>query len=70
MFHPCLLRYSQMADDSLRLLTLQEQMERELENKYTFAGLNVNETMSYLLQIGLGKRAEKIRNDWKVPDKR
>ncbi|KAJ9095730.1 hypothetical protein QFC20_006597 [Naganishia adeliensis] len=59
-----------MADDSLRLLTLQEQMERELENKYTFAGLNVNETMSYLLQIGLGKRAEKIRNDWKVPDKR
>lgn len=63
-------RYPQMADDSLRLLTLQEQMERELENKYTFAGLNVNETMSYLLQIGLGKRAEKIRNDWKVPDKR
>lgn len=59
-----------MADDSLRLLTLQEQMERELENKYIFAGLNVNETMSYLLQIGLGKRAEKIRSDWKVPDKR
>lgn len=59
-----------MAEDSLRLLTLQEQMERELENKYTFAGLNVNETMSYLLQIGLGKRAEKIRSEWKVPDKR
>lgn len=60
----------QMAEDSLRLLTLQEQMERELENKYSFAGLNVNETISYLLQIGLGKRAEKIRSDWKVPDKR
>lgn len=59
-----------MAEDSLRLLTLQEQMERELENKYTFSGLNVNETMSYLLQIGLGKRAEKIRSEWKVPDKR
>jgi hypothetical protein len=59
-----------MAEDSLRLLTLQEQMERELENKYTFLGLNVNETMSYLLQIGLGKRAEKIRSEWKVPDKR
>ena len=59
-----------MAEDSLRLLTLQEQMERELENKYTLAGLNVNETMSYLLQIGLGKRAEKIRSEWKVPDKR
>jgi hypothetical protein len=59
-----------MAEDSLRLLTLQEQMERELENKYSFVGLNVNETMSYLLQIGLGKRAEKIRSDWRVPDKR
>jgi hypothetical protein len=59
-----------MAEDSLRLLTLQEQMERELENKYSFVGLNVNETMSYLLQIGLGKRAEKIRSEWKVPDKR
>lgn len=59
-----------MAEDSLRLLTLQDQMERELENKYSLVGLNVNETMSYLLQIGLGKRAEKIRSDWKVPDKR
>lgn len=59
-----------MAEDSLRLLTLQEQMERELENKYSFVGLNVNETISYLLQLGLSKRAEKIRSDWKVPDKR
>lgn len=60
----------QMAEDSLRLLTLQEQMERELDHKYILSGLNVNETMSYLLQIGLGKRAEKIRSEWKVPDKR
>lgn len=59
-----------MAEDSLRLLTLQEQMERELDHKYILSGLNVNETMSYLLQIGLGKRAEKIRSEWKVPDKR
>jgi hypothetical protein len=60
----------QMAEESLRLLTLQEQMERELEHKYAFSGLTLNGTLSHLLRIGLGKRAEKIRSDWRVPDQR
>ena len=45
-------------------------MERDLENRYKLIGLSLNDTMSELLRIGLGKRAEKVRSDWKVYDKR
>lgn len=59
-----------MAEDAHRLLILQQAYERELEHKYTLAGLSVNDTISSLLVSGFGKRADKIRSDWKVPDKR
>ncbi len=59
-----------MAEDAHRLLSLQLAYERELEHKFTFAGLSVNELISRLLLEGFGKRAEKVRADWKVSDKR
>jgi hypothetical protein len=59
-----------MAEDAHRLLSLQLAYERELENKFQFAGLSVNDFMSRLLAEGLGKRAERVRVDWKVADKR
>jgi len=45
-------------------------MERDLENRYKLVGLTLNDTLAELLRIGLGKRAEKLRSDWKVADKR
>jgi hypothetical protein len=59
-----------MADDAHRLLSLQLAYERELDNKFSFAGLSVNDFLFRLLSEGFGKRAEKVRADWKVPDKR
>jgi hypothetical protein len=48
----------------------QQIMEKELENRYKLVGMSLNDTLAELLRIGLGKRAEKLRSDWKVPDKR
>jgi hypothetical protein len=59
-----------MAEDAKRLLSLQMAYERELGHKFVFAGLSVNDFIYTLLCEGLGKRAEKVRADWRVPDKR
>jgi len=59
-----------MAEDAHRLLSLQLAFERELENKFAFAGLSINDFIFRLLTEGFGKRAERVRVDWKVPDKR
>jgi hypothetical protein len=59
-----------MIEDAHRLLSFQLAQERELDNKYKFAGLSVDQFISRLLIEGFSKRAEKVRNDFKVPDKR
>jgi hypothetical protein len=59
-----------MADDAHRLLSLQQAYERELDYKFSFAGLSVNDFIFALLTSGFGKRAERVRADWKVGDKR
>lgn len=59
-----------MAEDAKRLLSLQLAYERELEHKFSFAGLSVNDFIFTLIAEGFGKRAEKVRADWRVPDKR
>ena len=61
---------NQMAEDAKRLLALQIAYEKELEYKFQFAGLSVNDFIYTLLSEGFGKRAEKVRADWRVPDKR
>ena len=57
-------------DESVRLLTLQEQLEKECDGKVTFFGLSVNETIKMCTMNGMSKRADKIKTDFKVPDKR
>ena len=59
-----------MLDESVRLLTLQQQLEKEADGKIAFYGLSVNETIRTCLTSGMGKRADKIKSDFKVPDKR
>lgn len=59
-----------MMDENVRLLTFQQQLEKESDGKITFFGLSVSETIRICLLNGMGKRAEKVRSDFKVPDKR
>jgi hypothetical protein len=61
---------TQMMDESSRLLTMQEQLEKEADGKVTFFGLSVNETIRTCLLNGMSKRADKVKTDFKVPDKR
>jgi hypothetical protein len=59
-----------MMDESARLLTLQQQLEKETDGKITFFGLSVSETIRACLLNGMSRRADKIKSDFKVPDKR
>ena len=57
-------------DESVRLLATQQQLEKEGDGKIAFYGLSVNETIRTCLVNGMAKRADKIKSDFKVPDKR
>lgn len=57
-------------DESVRLLTLQQQLEKESDGKIAFFGLSINETLRTCIVNGMAKRADKIKSDFKVPDKR
>jgi hypothetical protein len=59
-----------MMDESARLLTFQQQLEKESDGKIIFFGLSVNETIRTCLLNGMSKRADKVKSDFKVPDKR
>jgi hypothetical protein len=59
-----------MTDESARLLTFQLQLEKEADRKITFFGLSVTETIRTCLLNGMSRRADKVKLDFKVPDKR
>ncbi|KAJ7064984.1 vacuolar assembling/sorting protein VPS16 [Mycena amicta] len=61
---------SKMMDESARLLTLQQQLEKETDGKVAFFGLSISESIRMCVTHGLSKRADKIKADFKVPDKR
>jgi vacuolar protein sorting-associated protein 16 len=57
-------------DESARLLAVQQQLEKETDGKISFFGLSVNETIRTCLLNGMSKRADKVKSEFKVPDKR
>lgn len=60
----------QMMDESARLLMLQQQLEKESDGKVEFFGASVNETIRRCILNGMSKRADKVKTDFKVPDRR
>ncbi|KAG7441120.1 vacuolar protein sorting-associated protein 16 [Guyanagaster necrorhizus] len=61
---------AKMMDEYARLLTFQQQLEKEGDGKISFFGLSINETIRTCLLNGMSKRADKTKADFKVPDKR
>ncbi|CCL98206.1 uncharacterized protein FIBRA_00200 [Fibroporia radiculosa] len=61
---------AKMMDEYSRLLTTQQQLEKEADGKLSFFGLSVNDTIRTCLVNGMAKRADKLKTDFKVPDKR
>lgn len=60
----------QMMDENLRLLSFQLELEKDVDHKVKFVGLSVSETIKLCLVNGLSKKAERVRKEWNVPDKR
>ncbi|KAI0052144.1 vacuolar assembling/sorting protein VPS16 [Auriscalpium vulgare] len=61
---------AKMMDEYGRLLAFQQQLEKETSDKIQFFGLSVDETIRVCLLNGMAKKADKIKSDFKVPDKR
>lgn len=57
-------------DEYSRLLAFQQTLEKESADKIEFFGLSVDETIKKCLLNGMSKRADKLKSDFKVPDKR
>ena len=57
-------------DESARLLAFQQILENDTDGRVKFVGLSINETIVRCIPAGLHKRVDKLRADWKVPDKR
>ncbi|TPX34404.1 hypothetical protein SmJEL517_g02979 [Synchytrium microbalum] len=55
-------------EEDIKLLQTQIQLERD--TNHTFVGLTVSETIFKTLLLGQGTRGQKIKTDFKVPDKR
>ncbi|GAA5978072.1 hypothetical protein JCM11641_006619 [Rhodosporidiobolus odoratus] len=60
---------TKMLDDHLRLLAFQQSLESDFPGK-KIVGLSINDTIRACIVNGLEKTAEKVKSDFKVPDKR
>ncbi|KAF8556045.1 vacuolar assembling sorting protein VPS16 [Imleria badia] len=61
---------AKMMDESARLLAMQQQLEKDSDGKVEFFGKSVSETIRTCLMNGMGKKADKVKSEFKVPDKR
>ena len=55
-------------EDTTNLLALQAQLEQELHD--TFIGLSVNHTIKKLIQARQSAKLQKLRKDYRIPEKR
>ncbi|GAA5897547.1 hypothetical protein JCM6882_003513 [Rhodosporidiobolus microsporus] len=60
---------AKMLDDHVRLLVFQQSLEQDNPGK-AFVGLSVNGTVRACVLNGLEKKAEKVKKEWGVTDKR
>jgi len=61
---------AKMVDENAKLFTLQQNLEKDAEGKINFFGLSVNETIRTCLVNGMAKKADNVKDAFKVPDKR
>ncbi|ETS65113.1 hypothetical protein PaG_00571 [Moesziomyces aphidis] len=61
---------AKLVDEQIRLLAFQQALEKEDGHRSQFTGLSLNETIRQLLFRNMSKKADKLRSDFKVPDKR
>ncbi|KAL1505520.1 hypothetical protein ABEB36_005068 [Hypothenemus hampei] len=62
--------YASMCEENLKLLRFQRELDNKLQLPEKLIGKSVHETCKTLLENKEVKLAEKLRNDFKIPDKR
>ncbi|KAL1986479.1 hypothetical protein VTN96DRAFT_6238 [Rasamsonia emersonii] len=65
---PAILFQQKSLSEAAQLLKVQEALDKELSDGPDFVGLSLNETVYRLIKSGYGKRAQKIHNDFKMPE--
>ncbi|KAI5986106.1 vacuolar assembling sorting protein VPS16 [Pisolithus albus] len=61
---------AKMMDENARLLAMQQQLEKDAPGNAKFFGLSVSETIRACVMNGMSNRADRVKSDFKVPDKR
>ncbi|KAG2117327.1 Vps16, C-terminal region-domain-containing protein [Suillus discolor] len=61
---------AKMMNESVRLLALQQQYEKDSDGKVKFFGQSVSETIRTCISNGMSKKADRVKSEFKVPDKR
>ncbi|KAF6745417.1 vacuolar assembling/sorting protein VPS16 [Ephemerocybe angulata] len=61
---------AKMMDDYGRLLSAQHQLDMENDGRISSFGLSLNETIRLCLVNGMARKADKLKSDFKIPDKR
>jgi hypothetical protein len=61
---------AKLAEEYAKLLGFQSALETEDGGRTQYVGKSLNETIRLCLVKGLAKKADKLRSEWKVPDKR
>lgn len=59
-----------MCEENLKLLKLQRELEDKLQIENKLVGKSVHDTCKILLEVKEPKLAEKLKNDFKIPEKR
>lgn len=57
-------------DESMRLLAMQQQLEKDSDGKVKFFGQSASQTIRTCLINGMSKKADKVKSELRVPDKR
>ncbi|KAG2036792.1 vacuolar assembling sorting protein VPS16 [Suillus americanus] len=61
---------AKMMNESVRLLALQQQYEKDSDGKVKFFGQSVSETIRTCISNDMSKKADRVKSEFKVPDKR
>lgn len=61
---------AKMMNESVRLLALQQQYEKDSDGKIKFFGQSVSETIRTCISNNMSKKADRVKSEFKVPDKR
>lgn len=66
---PTVVLHQKLLSEASQLLKAQESLDKDLADRAEYIGLSLNETIYRLVRAGYGKRANKIKGEFKMPER-